>query len=328
MEPQHTSKQRRRSRRLLIWSVGGAVLALLVVVAVAGSFPPACKLCHGVQAREVAATAHGATSCYQCHLGDGAWSLPGQKVSELAVMYPKALTGLGYRGPVVQTARTACLECHASVLKEPTASGGLRMNHATCAPGGSCDGCHAKVAHAKGARWSGEPTMEDCVACHTQQNASVECDTCHLETKERVVRARGPWQVTHGKDWQKTHGMGRTDSCATCHPKDFCTKCHGVAVPHPAEFGATHGQLAVDDIDSCLQCHRSRRFCDACHGIAMPHPTGFLRGHAAQSRGTQDARCLRCHDPADCDNCHSNHVHPGGTKGVPVPWTYTGQGSQ
>ena len=304
----------------------GLLVGLFAVVAVAGSFTPACSLCHGTQSRAQATTAHTGVTCYQCHLSDGAWSLPSHKGQELLGMYPKALVGLGYRSPAGQTARNACLRCHASVLEGISTGDGLRVKHSSCATGSSCDSCHAATAHPKATRWAAAPVMEDCVACHKENDAPTECTVCHTQEKERSTRARGPWQVTHGKDWRKMHGMGQTDSCSTCHPVGFCAKCHNVAVPHPADFGATHGDMAIQDLESCQTCHTSRAFCDACHGMPMPHPSGFLKRHSTLTRGDQDPACLRCHEANDCDNCHSSHVHPGGSKGVPVPWQYTGSG--
>jgi len=168
--------------------------------------------------------------------------------------------------------------------------------------------------------------MDDCLGCHKAKNAPMECNTCHDEEGEegQEITANGPWQVTHGPAWEKTHGLGDQDTCHTCHPADFCSKCHGVPVPHPIDFGATHGQYANENTSECLVCHKSqRRFCDACHGMAMPHPDKFLEAHVRVAGGRTDPRCIRCHVASDCDACHALHVHPGGSKGMPVPWTYT-----
>ncbi len=325
MESQHTPKQR-WSRRLTLTVLIGLLAAVGLLIAVGGSFRPACSVCHRAQTVALGESAHLGVNCYRCHLPNGAWSVPSEKAGEVFRMYPKAVLGMGFRNPAVQTSRAACLECHREVLEGVTTGSGLRVQHSSCAGDSSCDPCHSAVAHSSSVRWNGAPVMDDCVACHRQKSVSTECPTCHLESKKKSTRSRGPWQVTHGKDWKKTHGMGQTDSCATCHPQGFCAKCHRVSVPHPVEFGSTHGELAIADPQSCESCHKSRRFCDACHGMAMPHPVGFLKDHRTLSRGRHDPSCLRCHAATDCDNCHANHVHPGGSKGVPIPWTYTQDG--
>ena len=325
MDAQQELKHR-WSRRSVAAVVLGLLVALTALVAVAGSFQPACGLCHGDQSQTLAKTSHAETGCYGCHLASGAWSLPSQKASELLAMYPKAVVGAGYRGSVTLTSARQCLKCHSGVLAEKTEGKALRIQHSTCAKGSTCDTCHSGVAHPDATRGTGAPVMEDCIACHRREGGPVQCDACHVGDVKPSVVSRGPWQVIHGRDWKKTHGMGQVDSCATCHLPGFCSDCHKVPVPHPLEFGSTHGELAMRDPESCATCHMSKRFCDACHGIAMPHPADFLKRHATLARGTKDPSCLRCHAAVDCGNCHENHVHPGGTQGVPVPWTYT-QGS-
>jgi hypothetical protein len=239
-------------------------------------------------------------------------------------MYPAALFGRGLADPAQQTLRASCLACHGKILAGVITVGRLRIKHSTCASGPTCDTCHSTVAHGKAVRWAQTPVMQDCVACHTAQGASVACETCHTGTPGERTTTTGPWQVTHGPDWRTTHGLGDTSTCVTCHPGDFCVKCHKVQVPHPVDFGASHGAAALADTASCLVCHTSRaQFCDTCHGMEMPHPAGFLKAHSKIAKGVADPACQRCHDNADCDTCHANHVHPGGSTGLPIPWTTT-----
>ncbi len=123
----------------------------------------------------------------------------------------------------------------------------------------------------------GAPVMEECVSCHEQKDVSIECTPVTSQEKQRA-RARGPWQVTHGKDWEKTHGMGQMDSCSTCHPGDFCAKCHEVAVPTPGVRG-THGELAIEDPESCQTCHTSTRVLRRLPRHADATPGRFLKQH-------------------------------------------------
>jgi hypothetical protein len=129
----------------------------------------------------------------------------------------------------------------------------------------------------------------------------------------------------HGANWKTTHGLGDQKSCATCHPANYCQRCHKVPIPHPVDFGKTHGQIAMANNGACKVCHKSSKvFCDACHGgTVMPHPKGFTSLHTKVASSTKDPTCIRCHVDTDCEDCHRLHVHPGGSTGVPVPWTST-----
>jgi hypothetical protein len=158
--------------------------------------------------------------------------------------------------------------------------------------------------------------MEECVACHKQSGALASCDACHSEKGERERLAKGPWQVTHGRTWERTHGMGTLEWCATCHPAGYCTRCHGVDLPHPAGFGRTHGALAKQPQSKCLSCHEKTTLCDSCHGVEMPHPKGFLARHSKIAASEGDPKCLSCHFQRDCAACHTMHIHPGSTDGT------------
>ena len=314
-----------RNRRIAV-GVLLAFVAIIVAATAIGSLPGVCASCHGAQASATEASAHASTSCYDCHLDNGIWGLAAQKNAEFSRMYPAALLGRDLTNPSRAIGRSACLKCHEKVLDGVTAGDGLSIKHKVCAPGPTCDECHSTVAHEEAVRWIMNPSMEDCVACHRSQGVSVECETCHTGEPAERRNIRGPWQVTHGAQWRKTHGMGDQSSCGTCHPADFCARCHGVPVPHTADFGLTHGTYAEKDRKACLTCHKSEEaFCDDCHGVSMPHPAGFTRQHTSIAKGESDPGCIRCHVETDCTLCHSYHIHPGGGRGVPVPWTYTSE---
>jgi hypothetical protein len=312
------------ARRRIVLTVLLALVGVLVVATAVGSLPAVCSACHGSQTSAMERDAHASVRCYDCHLENGAWGFPAEKNAEFTQMYPAALRGLGLKSPARATSRASCLECHADVLKGVTSGDGLSIKHRVCAVGPTCDGCHSTVAHGTAVRWSMNPSMEDCVACHKTKGVSAECKTCHTSEPAERRNVKGPWQVTHGKNWRKTHGMGDQSTCGTCHPSNFCARCHRVPVPHGADFGATHGTFAQEDRAACLTCHKSAKaFCDECHGMEMPHPEGFTRRHTTIAKSLSDPRCIVCHVDTDCGTCHSYHVHPGGGQGVPVPWYLT-----
>ncbi|MCL4078711.1 hypothetical protein MX659_03725 [Coriobacteriia bacterium Es71-Z0120] len=293
-----------------------AVVAAVLVIIGAGSTNAACRTCHGTTSAADVPEAHARASCYACHLRDGVWSWPGSKVREIFVMYPKAIAGKRPSSAGDPVSRGACLRCHEQVMRRTSESKGLRISHADCAQGRTCGACHARAAHGEKVRWAGQPVMEECVSCHKQAGAPAACDACHSERSERERLARGPWQVTHGPGWERTHGMGTLEWCSTCHPAGYCARCHGVDLPHPADFGRTHGAFAKRPDAKCLTCHDATTLCDSCHGVEMPHPKGFLASHSKVAASASDPKCLSCHFQKDCTACHTLHIHPGSTNGT------------
>lgn len=295
----------------------------LAAVTVAGSSPSACASCHATRADALAQSLHAGVSCYSCHLAAGGWSLAGFKARELFVMYPRALVDKTETGPVVHTSSAACLGCHSDVRDPATGvveRNGLRISHSSCAAElPTCDVCHATVAHGESARGAVGLSMDLCTACHVQQGATLECDSCHTARRTQDVELATPFSVTHGPNWHTTHGLGELDLCQTCHAPDSCVKCHGLVVPHEADFGSTHGMEYLANTDSCVTCHHVETFCKDCHAMEMPHPGTFLKEHSKIAEGVDDPMCESCHVMTDCINCHNRHVHPGGALGVPVP---------
>lgn len=288
-----------------------AAVVLAVIIGAVGSSQGACVSCHGDYAKAQVGTSHASTSCVACHAA-GAAERVGIAGRVIAEMIPARLAGRELGGPVMETTRQSCLACHARVVRAVSSgSSAVRINHATCAQGASCDSCHSTIGHGKLTRWKRDPAMEDCTRCHSQKGASLKCDTCHTGGKARQRLAVVPWQVTHGSNWRQTHGMGQLDSCVTCHPANYCVQCHKVTIPHDSSFGSQHGALAVADRSACLTCHKTESFCDACHGIAMPHPADFAKTHSSVAKKFDDPICQRCHSRQTCDGCHTAHIHPG-----------------
>jgi hypothetical protein len=320
-----TPSQSNRVPRMTLFALGALLLVVAFgAAAIIGSSPRVCAMCHASQAHAARSGPHAEATCYGCHLNGGAWGIVEAKTAEFTRMYPAALLGRGLTVPSEMTARAACLECHQGVLSKTSVANGIRIQHSTCARGDSCDTCHSSVPHGDAVRWVSSPSMNDCVECHTRTGAPSTCETCHSDDA-RERKAQGEWQVVHGANWKATHGLGDKKTCITCHPVDYCKRCHEVPVPHPVDFGKMHGKLAAANKSACRVCHKDEKnFCDVCHGgTPMPHPDDFARQHSELAVSTKDPRCIRCHVDTDCQDCHSNHAHPGGSKGVPVPWSST-----
>lgn len=306
-------------RRAAIAAAASAVVLLVVLVLgiTFSSQPFACAACHKAEARNLRRSSHDGIGCYRCHLPAGMWSFPAAKADEWFRMYPAAITRRGLSGPGPRISRNACASCHQEVLEGGrTKVRGLIIVHAECADTPStCDVCHTGVAHGRAVRWARGLVMDDCVLCHLERRASLKCDTCHTGKLETDRIKTGPWQVTHGRNWERTHGIGDLKTCVTCHPPLKCVSCHHTRIPHAGNFSIEHGREALFPESRCSTCHDVKRWCRDCHGIDMPHAKTFLKQHPTIARHARDPICIKCHTDFDCANCHVRHAHPGATDG-------------
>jgi hypothetical protein len=292
----------------VVVSVAAAVLLVSVLVSAVAT--PACTLCHAPEAKALAkqTPGHPTTPCARCHAGDGAGERLGFGVRQVFGM---VLRVVPLNDPTIASVPNAiCVGCHPQ-SKGVTSGATLRIKHSVCGAGALCTDCHAGSAHDSTVTWKRRPDMSACVACHTDNNATVACDACHGSRTPTARLATGSIWILHGANWRSTHAMGNMKVCIACHKQDFCGRCHGAAVPHSAAFKIDHGASSRASDAKCLTCHK-RAFCEDCHRIAMPHPEGFVKTHSALVKADGDALCKRCHAAADCNTCHLMHVHPGG----------------
>ena len=306
-------------RRMALYAVAGIALIAVLGLTLTATTDVVCSSCHvmRIYSDGLAEAQHATIDCHSCHS-----STPEARISltsnVVTKMIPATLFGADdVSGPGTRIPGGACLSCHAEVMNTVTDTRGIRIDHASCvSETGACDACHTTATHGEAARWPRQIVMEECTICHVENGASIECDICHQGKLQSERLARGPWRVTHGPEWQTTHGAGTLDACRTCHPPNYCTDCHGLELPHPASFGLVHGTAAIGLKDTCEDCHDRQDFCDACHGAKMPHPASFLPDHPEIADGYEDEGCLSCHRQVDCDNCHILHTHPGNTRGT------------
>jgi hypothetical protein len=307
-------------RATLAVSVAAGVVALMVLVTTcaitfAAVTLPGCDSCHlvgdfGVQTRK---SDHAAVECKSCHIGNDVVSRVAYGTHVVTRTAVNALTP-GQRPPNAgraQVADPACLACHAAVNDAVVTRNGVRVLHSKCAVGSQCTDCHSTTAHGTAVPWPRTYSMDKCLHCHGQNDQVVQCDKCHEGRRAEDRLARGPWAVTHGTNWRKTHGMGDQFTCAACHPKGYCDRCHGPGLPHGAGFMAVHSRLALAPAAKCDTCHKPA-FCTGCHGLEMPHPDGFAKTHAEQVKRDGETLCRSCHSEQDCTQCHTMHIHPGG----------------
>lgn len=321
MTEPRSSRDLTRYRNVLLAIAGVAAIALIVGAAATSASPRACGSCHAMRpyVDSLAKSKHARVSCVKCHVSGGAWGVAQFEGVVFQQMYPAEAIGGAVTGAGTTVDSSSCLACHAKVMNgRVTSTAGLRINHSTCVGSAqSCSDCHSDVAHGATVRWKRQPVMEECVICHRRNGAPTACNTCHAGKNENQRLAAGPWQITHGPNWAKTHGMGTLQYCSECHNPSYCSRCHGIALPHPANFGELHGEASLAPGAKCLSCHNRATFCLACHGMPMPHPADFRKLHMRVAKSLNDSRCVaQCHHQQDCDSCHLAHIHPGSTSGT------------
>jgi hypothetical protein len=294
--------------------IGGLGILSVLAVGVAAVTLPSCESCHmgGEFEQESAARPHADIPCVRCHVRDDMGSRLSYAAYEIFGMAMHK--GPDYRRTAAEVADSTCLSCHAAVKKQVIMRNGLRMKHSVCAKERHCTDCHSNTAHGAGVKWVRTATMETCMDCHAAAKARGSCTVCHLMPPTANRSKLSERYVTHNADWKITHGLGEQKTCVACHAPEFCSRCHGVPVPHDAQFKRTHGKTALKLGSACNKCHPTTS-CTLCHGMEMPHPATFVSAHPKTVKAKGERPCLKCHLKADCDGCHVAHVHPGGALG-------------
>jgi hypothetical protein len=188
----------------------------------------------------------------------------------------------------------ACFRCH-----------GLE---ATAAAPGACAACHpadfnlVPPSHMAAGWYQEFGDSSGHAAAYSEEASQVAAATARVSTLQ---------QVSHEGEGLQPGYESTVNTCYTCHQKQFCTDCHGVEMPHPAEFASNHGEAGRTNPTACARCHaRSEAeavgtsFCNACH-----HPQGtpertWLAQHWEAVRQSGAQACFECHNPRYCSACH------------------------
>ncbi len=185
--------------------------------------------------------------------------------------------------------------------------------------------------------------MTACYRCHDLEGkkvASGACVTCHtpeFQLKPPSHLAKGFFPEEHAKlaledikelkaaaveakaleeEGIKKELVEPVSYCSTCHVKSkFCDACHGMAIPHPAEFKEkTHPQVVKTDFAKCVMCHGDPAvtgFCSSCHhgtkvGWTFDAKVPWATQHAAAVTKNGLEKCIgACHDQKFCLDCHT-----------------------
>jgi nitrate/TMAO reductase-like tetraheme cytochrome c subunit len=121
---------------------------------------------------------------------------------------------------------------------------------------------------------------------------------------------------------EKMTPFKQVNECLTCHnEKTFCEGCHGMPMPHPAEFKEPktptdpqgHPVISKQLPKKCEMCHQPEKtqFCNKCHHgtyinfdykVAVPwvnqHPAAVAKGGIAPCTD-------KCHTKKFCADCHT-----------------------
>ncbi|MCB9655957.1 MAG: hypothetical protein H6729_17665 [Deltaproteobacteria bacterium] len=197
---------------------------------------------------------------------------------------------------------TECVHCHRDLAPTTTSTlaapmivpdARIHFSHALHVSAEvDCVACHRNVREKAIATRDDLPTMDTCLGCHEDREASTKCTTCHFETPRGQIETtysdgelkprRFHAFAIHDGDFLRDHAVPAQrdpNYCASCHGQDFCLSCHdGLgrnARYHPGDWLATHSIRSRHDDNRCTSCHELQTFCLGCHvrtGVATVGP--------------------------------------------------------
>ncbi|MCL6472431.1 MAG: NapC/NirT family cytochrome c [Firmicutes bacterium] len=299
-------------RRFTIASI--SLIVFLAIVNVAASQPVLCAKCHSIEKShaEWQKSTHKDVGCLSCHYEPGIFGYITGNITGAEHLIAYFFKG-GEPSPAVVT-NSSCLQCHNDIFNRTVKSKQeVMVRHKDLITGGfSCTGCHPDVAHKT--QTAKLFAMNSCTGCHNNKIASAKCDTCH---KQDIAYKENRML----DDWPKVKTIRIT--CTGCHQPattQGCVKCHGLTLPHSAEFKKHHPMQAEKLNGLCYKCHwesmSENRMC-GCHSEGEIHglPDKWYYEHqkVAKSNG---AGC-NCHALDFCGRCHDNpeKVYPMGYAG-------------
>jgi predicted CXXCH cytochrome family protein len=202
-----------------------------------------------------------------------------------------------------------------------------------------CGACHREPGAAERMAVRAAPA-EACMACHAHEAPEHlaegrDCETCHVAIVDApaIPAARiadFPRPPSHATPaFLETHDPGDdASSCATCHARQSCTRCHLNAESLPAiralepdpriagwvtslepeypvpethrdpSWQRDHGVAAEAAPAACANCHVQAN-CQSCHGdVALAALDALPSGGPEERRGVRTAEVTTVHGPA------------------------------
>ena len=285
--------------------------------------PRVCGSCHEMQPALASwrESGHTQIGCPSCHEKPRPWYQFPQTLAVRAAMLtrdvrlhasPQSTRAVRASYDATPTISDAtCLQCHGTSRKISMRFGTLIDHSEHAKRNGSCVSCHLWTAHPKPNSERPMILMEQCFTCHgrtASAKAPGTCDVCHPKSfnlRPASHRPESKWLKGHGKV-ARANGQ----PCEMCHEKSFCQDCHGLAMPHPANWAKgyppDHSKAAKTNRQVCVRCHPDKpNFCTMCHHKQWDPAKGPWRSeHPATVSETGAAFCLDCHNPVYCSTCH------------------------
>lgn len=287
-EPGPSAARRDRPTRRIGCAGIVAVVFFAVAVATIGmtSTDLYCTgVCHAHRAAMAsrAKDAHAGVACVRCHEDGSIAGIVGAPFDRTGHALRRVSPTWGSR--MAPVASRSCLACHGDIVDRTTTvkDRGVRVSHRNpLAAGMSCDDCHAGAGHSS--RIPASAGMRACTACHNGRTASATCSACHTGDP------RGKERPTSASREYRSIRLDASPDCVSCHDETGCDGCHGLRLPHPADFTAwTHARPAsFGGRALCLQCHVLAQ-CTRCHaGMgtaqgAAAHPADWRTSHRRQA---------------------------------------------
>lgn len=205
---------------------------------------------------------------------------------------------------------STCLRCH-DMSRQITVHSDLLINHAEhAARNKSCVSCHLWTAHPVPDAERPMLLMERCFTCHGSSStakAPGTCNTCHSKDFNGRPQSHtaGNWQAVHGKA-----ALSNLQPCSMCHEPAFCRDCHGLEMPHPADWvkgNPGHSTVGKASPQICAKCHTQKPdLCSMCHHRDYdPDGRPWVSQHPTMVANRGAAFCMTCHTPVFCYDCHT-----------------------
>ena len=214
----------------------------------------------------------------------------------------------------------SCVACHDGVREDPVVWTGptrdasnlsyLHSDHERRltleGDSATCSSCHQDAADP--GRMSVVPAeAESCLSCHAHEApehlaVGRDCASCHMPLWEATGLSPSTVEAierpeTHGESGFLSNHDPRSDleltSCATCHARESCERCHFNSPSSVAALGRDQ-RIATMLLGTVPEYSEP-----ASHAKASWQ---WLHGGAAEEAG---ANCANCHSRPGCESCHT-----------------------
>jgi hypothetical protein len=275
------------------------------------------------------ASSHKDLPCTACHSTPG--GPIGYQVALVGDFYANLFRKPGYLPTFVTLGaptREKCLNCHAydwSMNAERTSKVPHPAHLRAIDEKRDCVTCHRWTAHEEvyQQQHTKMPFSVVCASfgCHVGWKQPPQCKNCHHQLQQSL----GVWKEQHPA---VVRVAGPNGCLEKCHNANQCRECHTtgktpvfpktiapstvttIEVAHvKSDWLSQHGAFALQDKQKCLICHVTFQECKDCHehkpAFHGTDNTAWIgTGHEKFAKANPK-RCFACHEPAECNNCHT-----------------------